>query len=362
MTARLLDIAVVAHDVVRADGQGRAVLELVAALADRGHRVAVLAHRVDPSLSERVEHRRIRRLPGPQLLDDLWLFAAATVLVRRRRLDVAVVLGPCALPRAPFAYYAQFSHTGWAATWRAGARPGPYHRVHTRLGRRLEGFVTRRAALVVACGEQVGRDLGATRVVVVPNGVDLEEFTDLPERDGARNLLGLPSEAPVVAFIGEYRTGRKGLDHLLEAVACGDEHLVVAGDGDGDRLQARAAALGASDRVHPVGFVPAPTVLAAADVAAVPSRYEPFSLVAVEAAAAGLPVVLARQAGACVHLPSSAVAVERPDDIDELRAALDEARRRAASDERAARRREASALTWDRCAASVADAVERAAT
>lgn len=366
MTSSALDIAVVAHDIVRHDGQGRAVLELLRALAGRGHHVTAFAHRLDAELAGAVAFERISRLPGPQLADDGWLFAAATRAVRRRRHDVNVVLGPCALPRAPFVYYAQFSQRGWARSWDGATRPSAYHRLHTWVGDVVERRVAARASAVVACSASVGADLapGGDRLTVVPNGVDLDEVTPAPpdRRAEARRQLGLDESATVVAFVGEYRTSRKGLEPLIAAVAAGTEVLAVAGDGDQARARTQATSTGLGDRLHLLGVTPSATVFAAADVVAVPSRYEPFSLVAVEGAAAGLPVVLSAVAGAAAHLPTAAVVVERPDDVAELRAAINQAVARATDPGACSgRRADAVALAWPRCAAGVAEVVEAAA-
>jgi glycosyltransferase involved in cell wall biosynthesis len=75
--------------------------------------------------------------------------------------------------------------------------------------------------------------------------------------------------------------------------------LVIAGDGSlRGALEAEAAALGIADRVHLLGARnDVPDVLAALDVFAMPSEWEPFGLAAAEAMAAGLPVVASEVGG-----------------------------------------------------------------
>ena len=89
-------------------------------------------------------------------------------------------------------------------------------------------------------------------------------------------------------------------------------------------------------------------VLAAADVACVPSRQEAFGNVVLEACAAGVPVVTSRRAGAAELLdgPLAALVVEDPTDLGALRAALDRALEDGAVLGRMARAR-AEAQTWD---------------
>lgn len=358
-----LDIGVVGQNIVRNDGQGRAMLELVRALVDRGHAVTVYAHRLDPELETRTRFRRLPAVPGPQAVDDLWLLVRATVAARRAGHDTTVVLGPTALPRGPFAFDAQFSHRGWRRTWTPSTRPPFVHRLHARWTEVLETFVARRAAVIISSTAQVGQDVGGGRtpVVAVPLGIDPAEHppSTAEQRAAGRARYGLAPTDVVVAFLGGYQTGRKGLDPLLQAVAKGDEHLLVAGAGDAAALQRRGDELGLGGRMHILGFVPAAEVLAAADLAAVPSLYEPFSLVGLEAACMGLPVAIASCAGVAPFLGEAAVTIADAADVAQVRAALDqlqdpgERQRRGAAGPAAAR-----ALAWASIIGPAADAVE----
>lgn len=365
-----LDVGVVAKNAVRADGQGRAVLELIRALAERGHRVTVHAHRLAPDLIGAVDFRRLPPLPGPHLADDLAVASRASLRLRRRAHDVVVVLGHSALPRSPFVYYAQFSFRGWRSTWTRATRVPIRQRASAQAAALLEHALASRSTTLLVPAATVAAELvpeGHPRVAVVPNGVDLDEFrpTTTEARSEARRALRLPQAGHIVGFVGEYETGRKGLDTLLDAVALGpaDEHLAVAGAGRPDQLAAAVAARGLAGRVHGLGFVATEAVYAAVDSVAVPSRYEPFSLVAVEAAACGLPVVVSARAGAAAHLDGTAELLADPDDaaalrgcLDRLRAALDGGSWRPATARGAAER-----LAWSCTAAEAAKVVEETA-
>lgn len=361
-----LDVALVAPNVERGDGQGQAMLQLALALAARGHRVTVYAHRLEPGVA--LAHRKIPDPPGPRLVADLVFFAVVSLALRRRRHDVSCVMGPCAIPPRPFVYYAQFSHSGWRRTWVRGAMPSGYHRLHSRLSGWLERRIAGRADRTLSCSTATGVELetAGERLAIVPNGVDPDRFVPVtdPERHAARRSLGLAPEPFVVAFVGEYHTNRKGLDTLLAAVAAGDEHLVVAGSGPGRALTRKVRRLGCADRVRAVGFCDARTVIAAADAVAVPSRYEPFSIVALEAAASGVPLILSSRAGAAEHLADAAYLVDEPVDAPAVRRALDRLRS-APPAERAARvaagRAAAERLAWPTCADRAAVVVEQAA-
>lgn len=157
--------------------------------------------------------------------------------------------------------------------------------------------------------------LGAdnAKICTIPPGIDLDRFTP---RDGraARARLGLP-DGPLVLFVGRIDP-IKGIDTLLDAFALLSRHCAETprlifiggsrtrdGDGLGRDLQPvarRAEELGIRGLIDFRGSAPQdelPDYYAAATVAAVPSRYESFGLVAVEAMACGLPVVASRAGG-----------------------------------------------------------------
>lgn len=152
-----------------------------------------------------------------------------------------------------------------------------------------------------------------TPVCLVPNGVDLAPFDDLPPR------AALEAEHPelagkfVLLFFGRLHA-KKGLDLLAEAVADAardrpDLHILLAGTDDGalGPFRARAEALGIGGRVTWVGHVSgerARRVWAAADAFVLPSYSEGFSMAILEALAARLPALITT---AC-HFPELAAA------------------------------------------------------
>lgn len=164
------------------------------------------------------------------------------------------------------------------------------------------------ASCVAEANQLVGLyNADPARIELVPPGVDHAFFAS-GDRRGARQALGL-GDHPVVLFVGRVQP-LKGLDVAIEALARmrrRDARLVVVGgpsgpDGEGEAARCRALvdAAGLADRVHWVAPQPhhlLSTYYRAADVAVVPSRSESFGLVALEAAACGLPVVAAAVGG-----------------------------------------------------------------
>lgn len=141
------------------------------------------------------------------------------------------------------------------------------------------------------------------KIGVVSCGVDLERFRPL-DRVEARRRLGL-DERPLVLYVGRIES-LKGLDRLIRAAAVLDGHgpaqvLVVGGDNrDRDELQRLEYLSRELGVQHIIAFREAiehsglPLYYSAANVCAIPSYYESFCMVALEALACGTPVVGSR--------------------------------------------------------------------
>lgn len=138
------------------------------------------------------------------------------------------------------------------------------------------------------------------RVAVAPCGVNLGVFRPM-DRTTARRRIGAGVDDKLVLYVGRFAP-EKGLDRLLQAVAR-LKHIpnlrliVVGGDGEQDAAHRRMAELsracGIADRVAFKGRVEQsklPWFYGAADLLALPSSYESFGMVALEALACGTPV------------------------------------------------------------------------
>jgi glycosyltransferase involved in cell wall biosynthesis len=141
----------------------------------------------------------------------------------------------------------------------------------------------------------------------------------------ARADLATPDDAPVVLALARLHW-KKGIDTLIDALAqLPGVHGWIAGAGPLEaELKARASAAGLSERIRFLGWRnDRSALLAACDVVAFPSRYEPFGTVTVEAWAAGKPLVVADAAGpaATVTDGENALLVPR-DDVAALRDAI----------------------------------------
>ncbi|MCO5168113.1 MAG: glycosyltransferase family 4 protein [Planctomycetes bacterium] len=212
-------------------------------------------------------------------------------------------------------------------------------------------------ARCLALSARVARDLarahGLTPHAVVGNGVDPARFappTRTRREEAARALArraGAPEGAPVALFVA-HAFRLKGLDLLLRAAAqVPDLHVVVAGGDDPGGARALAGRLGLGRRVALLGPVEDVAALYhGATALAHPSRYDPCSLVVLEALACGLPVLASPEDGAAERVGAGGRVVAALEDpgawAAALREVLDPGARAAMSAAAAAARR-----TWD---------------
>ncbi|MEW5857804.1 MAG: glycosyltransferase family 1 protein [Cyanobacteriota bacterium] len=141
---------------------------------------------------------------------------------------------------------------------------------------------------------------------IIPCGTDIRKFGSVT-REAARQQLGIDPDTQVVFYVGRFDR-RKGIETLVRAVGKsqmrqqGNLKLFIGGgsrpgQSDGierDRIEKIVGELGLQDITSfpgRLGDDTLPVYYAAADVCVVPSHYEPFGLVAIEAMASGTPVV-----------------------------------------------------------------------
>ncbi|MBI4615752.1 MAG: glycosyltransferase family 4 protein [Planctomycetes bacterium] len=175
----------------------------------------------------------------------------------------------------------------------------------SRLVQGLQRFYARRSRRVIVpsrylAGLVEGWGVGPRRIVVIPNAIRAEDYVIPPTCEAARARLGI--DFPFLLTVARL-TPWKGIDHLLDLVPSlpAPMRLVVVGEGpERERLEARAASLGVSERVLFVGRVPPSEVtvwMRAAEVFVLFTGYEGMSHVLLEALAAGTPVVASDKGG-----------------------------------------------------------------
>ncbi len=176
------------------------------------------------------------------------------------------------------------------------------------------------------------------KIRIIPPGVDLEHFYPMPKAE-ARQAIGVPEKDRMILFVGRIEP-LKGIDTLLRAIAilkdqiddkrCSTYLSIIGGDPNDDnggnaemqRLQALCQALSLDDLVTFLGSKSQETLqyyYAAADAVIMPSHYESFGLVALEAMACGTPVIASEVGGLAYLIQDGVTGFHVPDrDPEEL--------------------------------------------
>ena len=142
---------------------------------------------------------------------------------------------------------------------------------------------------------------------VVPNGVQADKFAlpdFTPEEKTAFRARYAAPEEKIIFFVGRM-VREKGVQVLIESLpkvrwGYHDAKLLICGGGQRDHLVNLAAYLGMERHVYFAGFVPDDDLMkiySIIDIACFPSLYEPFGIVALEAMAARVPVVVSDAGG-----------------------------------------------------------------
>lgn len=171
----------------------------------------------------------------------------------------------------------------------------------------VERAVYRRATAFVVLSRPFGRILEerfgipASRIHVVPGGVDADRFAIAPSRAECREILGWPPDRKIVLSVRRLAR-RMGLDDLVASVAqlrkrVPDVLVLIAGRGViAAELEHEIMRQGVGDHVRLLGFVPddrLPHAYRAADLSVVPSvALEGFGLIVAESLAAGTPALV----------------------------------------------------------------------
>jgi glycogen(starch) synthase len=173
----------------------------------------------------------------------------------------------------------------------------------------VEWWLGQEASTVLVCSGymrwEVSRllELAPEKVQVIPNGVDAPVW-QAPAAAVAAARARFAGDGPLLGFAGRL-VYEKGVQHLVSALPeLRHRHpglrVVIAGDGPHRaELQDATKRLRLDRAVSFAGFVGAdlPATLAATDAMVVPSIYEPFGMVALEAAAAGAPLAVSATGG-----------------------------------------------------------------
>ena len=207
-------------------------------------------------------------------------------------------------------------------------RLSPRHAVLAGCERRVFADASQR----VVCNSELVRGelerrhrVAPARLALIRNGVDFERFAGAG-RERARVRSELSAGGDLVCLFAGSGFARKGLASALRALARtrAASQLWVAGSDDAAPWRRLASALGVAARVRFLGYRgDLPALYAGADALLLPTRYDAFANVCLEAAAAGLAVVTSGANGAAELFRDAGCVVEDADDVAGFAAALE---------------------------------------
>ncbi len=192
-------------------------------------------------------------------------------------------------------------HQGWVHV-------APQSDIH-----RTERWMVHAADQVIVCSHYMRGhvadifDIEESRIAVIPNGIDPDDLTHVEDLDALRARFAQPHER-LVLLVGRL-VYEKGFQVALDALGgpdgvidhVGDLRFLVAGSGTADaELRAQATRLGLDEHGTFLGWIgddALHSLYRIADLTVVPSLYEPFGLVALEAMASGCPCIVADTGG-----------------------------------------------------------------
>ncbi len=308
-----MKIALFDYVVTKNNGIGKADLAILAALCHE-HEFTVFSVEFENPCPERIRWVHIPALKRPLVLLFITFHLLAPLFYLWHRLRHRVRFDHVQIIESNLLFgdiaYPHFCHRAFlkdhwkdaGATGLRGAARWLDHWLHAR----LEPWVFRRASRIVAPSRGLARELtsaypsASSKICLLANSIDLESLRrpDNFDRDGFRSGLGWTSEDVVLVFVALGHYERKGLPLLIDALAgLADPRpklLVVGGSLDVvAAYRERATQAGLNGNVRFVGTQKeVRPYLWAADALVLPSHYEVFPFVALEAAAAGLPLLV----------------------------------------------------------------------
>lgn len=303
-------------------GLARAVSDLSEALVEHGHEVFVATS--DHPQSDPVEYlsgvriyRTNQHYPTPLgfldtvLYMNYHLIQRAVQILRTEAVQIVHAHDWLVAPAAKVlkhAFKIPLVATIHATEW---GRSGGLHNDLQRHISDVEWWLTYEAYRVICCSRYMHGELMRVfhlpedKISVIPNGVNAARFKQAhPDLNSFRSQWALPEER-IVFFVGRH-VYEKGVDVLLGAVPLVLAQMpytkfIIAGTGPmHEELKRRAQEMGIGHKVMFPGFIDDLTrnsLYQLADAAVFPSRYEPFGIVALEAMAAGAPVVVSDVGG-----------------------------------------------------------------
>ena len=306
-----MKIALTALSCDNETGIGRVVKNLAEHFAAAGHSVDVIASRFG-SVGNGVVCRRLRTVPGPYTANFLLCSLQARAALRRGKYDVSNSFG---VGRGASIVTAQSCHRSGVEIQRKFRRgrigSEGWGIFDTAALAEERALVTARSTrLIIAVSQLVKEqlqdcyDVPPDKIRVIPNGVEMpgeNQGARAGRRRAARARFGWRENDFGLLFVAN-EFDRKGLETIIGALSLLHEpeiRLAVVGGDDPAPYRLMAARRGVADRIEFAGTIRgAESLYAGADAFVLPTWYEPFGMVIIEAMAEGVPVITSARAGA----------------------------------------------------------------
>jgi UDP-glucose:(heptosyl)LPS alpha-1,3-glucosyltransferase len=366
--------AVVCPNLYRRGGIERVAIEAIRGLEKCGHQLTVAASYVEEGVVS--DHVTVVDVPRPRFgsSGNVALFGRACKQKLQASGTPQAVLGFGATSPDDAVVWVGSVHARWLATAKHAKFRGqfkrllnPFHRV--AIYREKQLFGSRRYRRLLALTTDLADDLihfykvPASDIDIVPNGVCQKEFKPAitSDRLEMRARFGIQTDDKAICFVAN-ESDRKGLPQLIEVLAKINDpklKLLVAGR-VGPAVDRLSNEFKVKDRVTWVGQLEdiAP-IFQASDLFVLPTAYEAWGLVIVEALSCGTPVITTRLAGAseAVRHEDNGFLLNRADDLIELKTHIERSFEKNGWDHQAVAA-SVQSYTWDGIIPRVAEILE----
>lgn len=308
--------------------------KLAAALASKGHEVDIFAAQWDtPVKLEKIFFHKVPVVKFNSIVRDLTFAVSSYVVLKTQKSRFDIIQSHDKTLYQDIYFAGDGCHIEWLKKRRRHSGfftklsifLNPYHRLILALERAI--FTGHRFKKVVAISEMVKKEIienygvGEKDIEVVYHGIDIENLHSKNRerfRDEIRKKYSIGNEEHTVLFVGS-GFERKGLAYFLKALEICPLPLtaMIAGKGPFDKYNHLVK------RQKVIYCGPQPDIhkyYAASDLCVLPSIYEPFGLVHLEALASGLPVITTQSSGGSelIHNGGNGFVVDAPEDIESI--------------------------------------------
>lgn len=312
-------VTLVSSEIGSSGGIERVFLELVTFLTGQGYNVNVVCRSIDESLVPYLNRLEVIELAkGNTLLSRvyftlLWMLYASRALKKLGK-DKGVVIGPpCSAFNIDIVMAGSCHLAALLELHKEGKRVWLLNPMNWFIVACERAAFRQSDATIMAPSVRTAREIEQlyripqSRLAVIPHGVDINCFrpvSSLQQKKALRDRFGLPFDAIILLSVAN-ELERKGCYLVLRALAIlkargVNARYVIAGRADYTQFNAVAASQGLGESITllpPTRDSDLISLYQAADIFVLPTKYESFGLVCIEALACGLPVISCKVGG-----------------------------------------------------------------